>query len=269
MDQSIRNLEGIEFSRCDRERNIILPELTEDLAYFAGILAGDGHIRLQKSDYLVDCSGNPNDEKEFYHEIIIPLTKKLFNLNLCPKYYPSAGTFGFRFQSKAIVLFLVNIVGLPKNKKYNQLKIPDWIKNNEVFLKAYIKGLADTDFSLTLKRRYKKYQYYPVITGVSASEKYINEIAEEIEKLGIKVSRSFNIARKDPRFKSGIDITHRIHIYGHSELIKWMNLIGFLSPKHINKFKLWKERNMQSNRVKVKEATKEAEFLLNYQKNKD
>tara|TARA_B100000315_G_scaffold185322_1_gene174417 strand:+ start:566 stop:1414 length:849 start_codon:yes stop_codon:yes gene_type:complete len=254
----------VEYSNGDIKRNIKLPtQYSEDLAYFCGILAGDGHIETNyRGVYKICCAGNPADEKELYHTVLLPIIKKLFNLEVKTKSF-SGGTFGFKFGSKAIVFFLTKILDLPANKKYIQLKIPKWVKTNMNFIKAYIRGLADTDFCLSLKKRYGDVQYSPVITGASKSKSYMEEVAKELESLGIKISRSFNITRKDTRFKSGIDITHRLHIYGHTELIKWMRIIGFCSPKHLYKFDLWKIRNMENNRLKTKNALKEAELIKN------
>ena len=65
------------------KQGLMLPiESSEDLAYFCGLLAGDGNIgiRPKKNDYYVRLDGNPADEKEFFHSVIVPIVKKLFNL---------------------------------------------------------------------------------------------------------------------------------------------------------------------------------------------
>lgn len=252
-------------SHVDIKKGIRLPtEYSDDLAYFCGILAGDGHIELNldKQRYGIHCSGNPLDEKPLYFDVLLPLLKKLFNLEVKVKDFHS-GTFGFEFGSKWIATYLTQILGLPSNNKYNQLKIPFWIKENQPFLKSYIRGLADTDFCLTLKKRYKSLPYYPVITGASKSRAYMEEIASALELLGLKVSRSFDIVQKDIRFKRGFSIIHRIHIYGPTQLISWMKMIGFASPKHLNKFQLWQARNVNSDRLKVKIALVAATKLEN------
>ncbi len=50
-------------------------------------------------------------------------------------------------------------------------------------------------------------------------------------------------------------------IYGHMQLVKWMKTIGFYSPKHLNKFKLWQERNSKSKRMKVLSAVQESKNM--------
>jgi hypothetical protein len=267
MNQTLIDFEGfnVKPSYSDIKRRIKLPtEYSEELAYFCGILAGDGHIEvnLPKKWNRVYCAGNPADEKDLYFVVLLPLIKRLFNIEAKARPF-SGGTFGFEFGSKLLVSFLTQVLKLPKNNKYNQLRIPDWVKQDKDFLRGYIRGLADTDFCLSLKKRYKSIAYYPVISGCSKSRKYMEEIAAALDSFGFKVSRSFDVVQMDSRFKKGFAITHMINIYGHTQLIHWMKTVGFCSPKHLMKFEIWRNRNIGSNRLKVKEALKEASLLKN------
>jgi hypothetical protein len=94
--------------------------------------------------------------------------------------------------------------------------------------------------------------------GCSESKKFINEIAGELQSLGLKVSKHYDYRYKDSRLKNGYYDHQRIYVYGHSELVKWMQLIGFYSPKHLAKFRKWQERNTDSKRAKVKVAIEES-----------
>ena len=246
----------------NRKQGLTLPnEPTEELAYFCGLLAGDGNIgiRLKKNDYYVRLDGNPVDEKEFYHVVVVPLVKRLFNLEVNPRL--SQKTYGIRVGSKALVNYLTDVLGLPKNRKYNQLKIPAWVKENKRFVINYIRGLADTDFCLSLKKRYKSNPYYPVVTGVSECKQFMEEIATELEILGLKISRHYDVFRIDERVPKGYTTTHRVHLYGHSQLINWMKIVGFYSPKHLNKFKLWQKRNQNSRNSKTILAINESKNI--------
>ncbi len=254
---------NVQPSNLDIKRQVKLPsEYSEDLAYFCGILAGDGHIEVNPSKCWnrIYCSGNPADEKELYYFVLLPLIKRLFNVEVKARPFHS-GTFGFEFGSKLLVSFLTQVLGLPINMKYEQLRIPLWVKNEPDLLEAYIRGLADTDFCLSLKKRYKFLAYYPVISGCSKSRAYMEEIATALESFGFKVSRSFDVVQMDTRFKKSFSITHMINIYGHTQLIHWMKTIGFASPKHLKKFEIWQIRNVNSNRLKVKEALKAASVI--------
>jgi intein/homing endonuclease len=220
-----------------------------DLAYLVGVLAGDGsiNIRSKKHDYEIKCVGNPKNEKDFYCLVIAPLFEKLFGLKTRAKLYDSGTTYGIRIWSKSLVEFFKRI-GVPTGKKYKWLRIPHQFKKSDKLIKAYICGLADTDFSLALKRRYKRRRYYPVISGVSKSRKLMEEVAKYLEKWGFSVSRHFKV-RNDKRF--GKFTTHVIQLYGHKQLVKWMHLIGFRNPKHLRKFEHWINANKNNKRARL------------------
>ena len=73
----------VKLSAKDKIKGLIIPnEINEDLAYFCGVLAGDGNIdiRLHKHDYTIKCVGNPRDEKEYYNKVLYNLIYKIFNI---------------------------------------------------------------------------------------------------------------------------------------------------------------------------------------------
>ncbi|HLC53107.1 MAG TPA: hypothetical protein VJK03_01050 [Candidatus Nanoarchaeia archaeon] len=222
---------NFELTPKERINNLIIPNLVdEDLAYFCGILAGDGSIRYQKEkgQYEVHCAGNPKDEKEFYNEIVVPLIKKLFNLDVKPKYLDKAKIYGIDICSKNIVKYLNEFIGLPLGNKYDSLHIPKIFINDKIFVRNFICGLADTDFHLQIKRG-----YYPVIKGVSKSESFIKEIRMFLEQDGFKVC-NYKRQQFDERVNKTI-ITYSIELSGYKQFIPWMEKIGFRHPKNKDK----------------------------------
>ena len=100
-------------------KKIKLPELNSKLAYFCGVLAGDGNISFRDSrkEYVVRCRGNPKDEQNFYHKIISPLIKELFDIDVDLKKFDKGSTYGFNIYSKQLFTFLTKTIGLPHGKK--------------------------------------------------------------------------------------------------------------------------------------------------------
>ncbi len=232
------NSTKIKLNKKDRGKGLRLPAtLSEDLAYICGFLAGDGSIytRESKHDYIIKCVGDPKSEKEYYHNIIGPLFNKLFNLNLNIRTQDCGETYGFVIYSKALLTYLTKNMGLPCGKKYGTLKIPLIFKDKKELLIPFLRGLADTDFYLGLKRGSKKNPHYPVIVGSSKSFRFMDEVASELENFGFKVSKYFNSKHLDKRFKKGYFIINRIELCGHENYKLWMNLIGFNNPRHIIK----------------------------------
>ena len=102
---------NIKFSKGDKNKGLFLPsELTEDLAYICGVLLGDGHLhfREEKKEYSIKCVGHPTDEKEFYDNIIIPILKKVFGIEVEAKLYDNKTTYGFQIFSKSLANSLVS-----------------------------------------------------------------------------------------------------------------------------------------------------------------
>lgn len=235
-------LSEIELSRKDKEKGLRLPnQLTEDLAYLCGVLMGDGHLRFNsdKGDYYIKCVGHPIDEKEFYDDILKPLFQKIFNIEIDTRMHDSNTTYGFMICSKALTKYFC-MLGIPSGKKSSKIQIPDIIRKSDMFTLAFIKGLADTDFCLTLKKRYQDIPYYPVIVGVSKSKKIIDEISRFLLKFGFKPSVD---TRNCYDKRLGFSVTtHALQLYGHEQLIRWMNQISFMSPKHLKKYEIWKNR---------------------------
>ena len=60
---------------------ITIPRINKDLAYFCGILAGDGYIGIRplKNEYNINIGGNPKDEVDYYDLVVAPLFFSLFN----------------------------------------------------------------------------------------------------------------------------------------------------------------------------------------------
>lgn len=245
------DLFDLDLSRNDFKRGVILPEqLNKDLSYFCGFLAGDGHIEFDKINkkYRITICANPEDEKEFFDRKLAKLIKRLFNLNVKPKFISRDGTYSIIFSSKSIVEFLVKKIKLPFGRKCEIITIPKIFKRSETLTKFFIQGYADADFCLTLKKRYKKYFYYPTIAGVSKSKTIIEEVGYFLNRSGI-CSTIYKIVQDDPRFKNKV-ILYRIDVNGHTNLVKWMKKIGFRNPKYLRKFELWKERNRENKRAR-------------------
>lgn len=200
----------------EKIKGLVLPkEITPDLAYFCGFMAGDGSMgyREDKKDHWIKAVGNPKDEVDYYDIIIKNLIKQLFNISIKPKLHDSGKSYGFSFSSKSIVNYLHNVIGLPIGKKYDSLIIPKYFLSDDILVRNFISGLADTDFHLAIKKR-----DYPVISGVSKSKPFINEVKMFLQKDGYKAN-GYERRQFDKRVNK-ILITHSVEISGYKYLSK-------------------------------------------------
>lgn len=220
----------IKYSKYDIEKNIILPnKITPELAEEIGMHYGDGFLSEKRYDYRL--KGNPKDEKEYYLNYIKPLFAKLYNVNINLK--ESYQSFGFELYSKAIWEFKTKVIGIKPGQKYN-IAFPEILKvNNVKILGAFLRGLFDTDGSLSFKTRYGYRKYYPVIEMSLTSKRVVKDVGDILIMLGFKPWISFN------------DKYGRIALYGIKSFKRFKELIGWSSQKNLNKINNWENRYPQ------------------------
>jgi len=238
------NTDGVEFSAKDRKKKIRVPTQTSiDLAYFCGILAGDGSIytRAKKFDNIIKCVGNPRSEQGLYTDVLAPLMRRLFNFVPIMKVQDSGTTFGFCIYSKAMYSFFTRTIGMPSGKKYDKLCIPPVFKQELSQCFAFIRGVADTDFYVKLVKK-----NYPVIVGVSKSESFLKEMGEYLRREGFTYNMYCRV-QHDKRLKVPKTIyVYELNFSGRRNLQLWMEKIGFSSPKHLARIRLYEQTQINN-----------------------
>ena len=240
------DISKVEFSRKDINDNITIPNLlTKELAYLMGIHLGDGSMNIYKRkncnshDYKIGYSGHLIDEMDFHKETI----RLLFELILIKKTkislderkrHSSLRTY---LTSKAILTFFHYSLGLPLGPKTN-CDIPRIIKFSDIKIKkSFIKGLADTEFCLTFKKRYREKHYYPAIKFETQSKYLAKSVIKILKELGFKLTTTFDYVR----YRNGVKtIINTINLNGLDNLNLWMKEIDFNSTKHLTKYEVWK-----------------------------
>jgi intein/homing endonuclease len=208
--------------------------INEDIAYLAGFISGDGHlcVRKDKHEYSIFCSGNLNNERLFYEKIIKKLFIKNFKIMPKTKIDKNCTCVNLVIYSKDLLYYFANICKVPIGAKSGIIEIPKIFEDSATFKKAFIRGFVDADFSICLKKRYRKIPYYPVISGTSKSKRIILQISDFLKQMEINHSVTLNQIRHDERFKNPT-IKHSIDVYGVRNLSKWMETIGFRNSKYL------------------------------------
>lgn len=236
----------LKVSRYSKKRGLILPSNhSAELAYFCGVLTGDGSIytRKNKHDYIIKCVGNPKDEKQFYSKVLSPIFSKLFGILPDMKIMDSGTTYGFVVYSKNIYDFLTQHLQMLSGRKDRRLKIPLWVLSSEKFCISFIRGLFDTDGSIALKKRHKSFPYYPVVSLSSKSKQLIVGLGTILEQIGFKIVYTLDYKVRDDRLRSHYSIINRLEMNGKRNLVLWMKMIGFSNPKHLKKTKIWEDNS--------------------------
>tara|TARA_Y100000034_G_C6885891_1_gene406773 strand:+ start:285 stop:1139 length:855 start_codon:yes stop_codon:yes gene_type:complete len=251
MDEKL-NLSKVEFSNNDIKLGIKVPtHLTEDLAYFLGFHVGDGHMNIQRRkhavDYRLQYDGHQINEKVWYVNFIKPLIFKLFNKNLAVK-FPKDSTVQIYFRSKAVLTFLHNCCGINLGRK-TEMGVPLIIYNSSNNVKSsFLRGLADTDFSLVFKKGGK----YPVISHNTSSEVLHKDLCIMLQDFGFKFYSATGFNKR----KNKTHLTHQIQINGRKALQNWLNLIGYSSYNTITRYLVWKETGFLSPGTDINDRIK-------------
>ena len=240
---------NVKLSEHDKKRNISIPQyLTPELAEFIGLMIGDGNISqfhyptiegrsTLHSDIKIAC--NKNEVQYITH--IQHLFQKLFNLELKYMQEKSQGAIALRAHSKGIVHFLNLACEIPIKQKGSIVGIPTIIKNNPLEIKrAFLRGLADTDFSVSFQNKTGKGHNYPVIKASFKSRKLVQDLEELYKELGFVYSTYYNQTTHDKRFANPTTI-HSVYLYGRKNLTHWLNHVGFSNEKFLRKTKKWSQ----------------------------
>lgn len=204
-------------------KDINIPEKNELLAEFWGIMLGDGHLqkirKYKVGTYGIDVAGHSLDDKDYLINFVKPLCETLFRVK--SRIYKSKRSkcMHLNIDSKKIVDFFEREGFRSGNKIVNQVTIPNWIKQNDLFLCACLRGLYDTDGSFYRLTNQNSYQVH----FKNLNKTLLNDVRESLLNLGINVSK--------------IICDKSIVVTKKSEIEKFYKLVGFHNPKHLNKIR--------------------------------
>lgn len=197
------------------------PIFSEDLAEFVGIMLGDGGM----SDYQFTVTLHRITDKK-YSLFVRRLIKKLFDVQVgeyCDK----------KFLADSLVVSRVGIVkycedlGLKKGSKVRQqVDIPSWVKKNQCYSIACLRGLIDTDGCIILHKYLSKGKRYcyKKIGFTSRSHPLLQSASGTLLILGIK----------HRIMKNGWDI----RIEARKDVEKYFQIVGTHNPKHLERYKM-------------------------------
>ena len=238
------NNDGVEFSKKDLSKNINLPNyLTPELAEIVGIILGDGHLEYNKKYsnnviYLVQVSGSSSEDIEYYKNEINPLFYKLFNTKF-NIFFRRNDELDVRLYSKAITTFIKNL-GVKSGRKVDNNGIPDIILNsNDEIKKSFLRGVFDTEGSITFKKDYFKKHSKPIISLAMKSADFVLQLRRLLEELDF-VPIFYKEEYLDNR-SGKITVRYRIELAGKKNLKKYLEIIGFRNPRHLTKIAIWEK----------------------------
>ena len=210
-------------------------EITKTLAYETGVHIGDGNLYSKKRTHKITFSGNLENEEVYYLDILKPIIQEIYQIEPSIIRNKKRNVILLVINSKKIAEFKIKELNLPNGKK-THIQIPNVIKENTNFLLECIKGIGDTDFSLSFKKNRKGIYNEPRIELFSNSTILVQELYESLLSLNFTASIELNVMRRGYK-------ENRLRIYGKRNLQLWMQKIGFLNPYRLAKYNVWKKMN--------------------------
>jgi len=204
-----------------------LPGYSSELAEFIGIMLGDGYIKSNKTQAGIAF----NVETDYKHAIYIQgLIRRLFDLNSSIIYDKSDKGATVLISSRNLIDFLISIGLKTGDKVVNQVDIPDWVMHKKDYKVSCLRGLMDTDGSC--------YPYQHKVAG-----KIYSNFAICFTNHSLPLLKSAYRILKTSGFSPVMSRDNRIYLHKIEEIDTYFRKISSNNPKHLSKFKKFKNNS--------------------------
>lgn len=230
VSQERRRLYPERYPNCNLRKIISEPKESAELAEFFGIMLGDGSINKVRTQAIITL--HKEDSKE-YIPIVTGMIKKLFSIEPAIYYYKNGSrenVANITVSSNSFVDFLV-LKGLKRGHKVKQqVDIPDWIKIDENFSLACLRGIIDTDGCIySHNHKVQGHNYFNI--GINFSNKSTPLLEFVYNTL---TSLNFN-----PKiFHNGVNL------YRKTEVLRYAKEIKFRNPYYQNRLNHFLEKRI-------------------------
>ena len=202
-----------------------LHERDDSLAEFIGIMLGDGHMNNKIYRQQISFNGvNETKYMEYVKNKIISLfniyPKERWERNQKDVTGNEKGMFLY-FDSKNLFQTLIYHGLKAGNKVKNQVRVPDWIKKEKSLMKSCLKGLFDTDGSISVVKKRSSL----LIDFTNASFPLVKDFKEMCKLLDIKTSPKITQRMWKNEKTSRISITYKTSISRKDQIMKFLHEI--------------------------------------------
>jgi len=192
-------------------------DYSETLAEFVGIVIGDGGITKNQ----ITITLHYKDDKE-YGKFVTKLIKNLFDVHVgeCHR----QNTINYNVSRVELVKFSTEKLGLKRgNKIKQQVDIPKWIKRNEQYAIACVRGLVDTDGCI-FNHKYKvkgKWYSYKKLAFASRSKPLRESVFNILKNNGL-----------NPRLTQDKDV----RLDSIKDMKRYFKIFNSHNPKHLKRY---------------------------------
>src|SRR3989344_2396406 len=214
-------------------KKIRKPLLDERLSEFIGVFLGDGTM----TKYFIKISGDCRYDLPYFL-YLKNLIYDLFNLDsdIRKDKREDINTLYLTVYSKGLSSFLENKFGIkPGNKLRNNTLIPDKILNNKKFSLACLRGLVDTDGSVS--RRGRRGEQFTVVF-TSHNKNMVKQVKSISDKNNL-----FTFLSQDGR---------HIGTNSYNNILRYFKIVGSSNLRHIVRFysRFYENKTLYQREVK-------------------
>lgn len=129
--------------------------------------------------------------------------------------------------SSNLIDFLIKKGAVFGDKIAHKINIPDWIKGNYEYEKAFVRGMVDTDGCLFI--------YKHITKGVRC-----NNLGLCFTSYSVDLTKNVaNILKKSGIDSHFADRGRRVYLYSAKSVLRYLQNFGSSNPRILNKYKEW------------------------------
>lgn len=190
------------------------------MSELVGAIIGDGNIYAKKR-FWVEITGDLNNDKGYMRNYIGPIVKK--ELSYDPHIFKRPNSLNLRIYNKEFVDYLKNL-GIPTGEgKGKKVLIPKEICKKWFLARNCIRGIIDTDGSVTFDKREAYLRPYPRIAL------HINnpDLRRQLSAILLTKKLKATISEKEGT----------LYLNGTKQVTRFLRKIGFSNMKHIRRLR--------------------------------
>jgi len=191
-----------------------------DTAELIGIFSGDGHVSDKSNEVNISLNGVDDPE---YLNYVINFLGQMFGINLediTIDTYDNTKLSLIRLNKLSYQKALIDLGFTPGDKVKNQLDIPSWIFTDNSFIMRCLKGLIDTDGTISINKSFRCFR----ISFVSASKPLVESFKRMCNILGISTGSLLHSKVFDTRYNKYY-YSHSVAVSAKKDVRKFLDLI--------------------------------------------
>lgn len=198
-----------------------VPPHSKELAELLGILAGDGYVGTYQVSVVT------NSETDLAHaKYCKQLFHTIFGVQASLRFRNDCKACVVVVSSKCIADILVK-KGMVRGHKINgSLRMPEWVRKDITYTKAFVRGLFDTDGSVYLDKHILKGKTYKNIAMLftNRSLPLLADFKDALGRFDLHPTQKTNFA---------------VFLRRKEEIRRYFEVVGSSNPKHLRKIRAY------------------------------